>query len=247
MNFSKYHALLYLCMVPYALGAQTKQVTRQSLYWIRYYNQISLNESVTWHNEIENRRFFEHNQQHHFIAHSRLHLKLLENVDVALGMTYSLQSPQDPNSESNLKVPEIRPAQEINYSIPITRKITLQNRIRIEERFINKNDGEVLMDGYDFNFRFRYRLQATYKLNKEDAKVSTILRIGDELMINAGAKIIHNHFDQNRVYIGLEQGLHKNFSVELGYFHWYQQRSNGYQFFDRDIVRLTIHHKFKLY
>jgi hypothetical protein len=65
-------------------------------------------------------------------------------------------------------------------------------------------------------------------------------------MVNAGDKIIYNQFDQNRVYAGIEQGLNKKFTIELGYLHWYQQRASGYQFFDRDIIRLTIYHKIKL-
>lgn len=230
----------------FGLYAQTKQVTKQSLYWIRYYNQLSINKKWTWHNEFEDRRFFENNQQHHFIVHSRLHYKFLKNADISFGLTYSLQSPQDPNSTSVLVVPEIRPVQEINYSNPISKKLTIQHRIRIDERFIHKNDSKVLLDGYDFNFRIRYRLQASYKLSKEESKTPTTLKLADELMVNAGNRIVYNQFDQNRIYAGIEQGLSKNFAVELGYLHWYQQRASGYQFFDRDIIRLTIYHKIKL-
>jgi hypothetical protein len=242
----KRYLLPLFCLLHFGLQAQTKQVINQSLYWVRYYNQLSINKKMTWHNEFEDRRFFENNQQHHFIMHSRLHYKILQNADVAFGLTYSLQSPQDPNSTSDLVVPEIRPVQEINYSNPITKKLTIQHRLRIDERFIHKNDSKVLLDGYDFNFRFRYRLQASYKFSKEESKTTTTLKVADELMLNAGDKIVYNQFDQNRVYVGVEQGLNKNFAIELGYLHWYQQRASGYQFFDRDIIRLTIYHKIKL-
>jgi hypothetical protein len=242
----KTHLLPLLFLLHFGLKAQTKQVTNQSLYWVRYYNQLSINKKWTWHNEFEDRRFFENNQQHHFIMHSRLHYKILQNADVAFGLTYSLQSPQDPNSISDLVVPEIRPVQEINYSNPTTKRLIIQHRLRIDERFIHRNDGKELLDGYDFNFRFRYRIQVSYKLSKEKSKTPTTLKVADELMVNAGDKIIYNQFDQNRVYAGIEQGLNKKFAIELGYLHWYQQRASGYQFFDRDIIRLTINHKIKL-
>ena len=223
-----------------------KSVINQSLYWLRYYNQFAINKNWTWHNEIDDRRFFKNNKQHHLIVHSRLHYKIYKNADLAFGLTYSLQSPQEPNSNTDLVVPELRPVQEINLSNPLGKRFTLQQRLRIEERFLHKNNGIVLLEGYAFNFRFRYRLQGSYKINKEEANNPTILKVADELMINAGSKIIYNQFDQNRIYAGLEQGINKNISIELGYLHWYQQRATGNQFFDRDIIRFTLYHKIKL-
>ena len=75
-----------------------KQIDHQSLYWIRYYNQLSLDARLNWSNEIEDRRFLHNSRQHHLILHSRLHYKLNKNTDLGLGFTYSLQSPQDPES-----------------------------------------------------------------------------------------------------------------------------------------------------
>jgi hypothetical protein len=238
--------LLLVLLNSITAKSQTKQVTNQSLYWMRYYNQLSLNEKWTWHNEIDTRRFLVNSKHHHLIMHSRIHYKFYKNVDAALGFTYSLQDPQDPYSESNLTIPELRIVQEINQNNPITNKFSIQHRVRIDERFFRKNDGKELLEGYDFNFRFRYRFQATYKLLEQENKNATTLKVADEIMINAGKNIVYNHFDQNRIYAGVEQGLSKNFSVELGYMYWYQQRASGYQFFDRDIIRLTFYHKIKI-
>lgn len=245
MYLTRWLIILLLILLNIVVKAQ-KIVSHQSLYWIRYYNQLSLNKKITWHNEIEDRRFFENNRQHHFIIHSRLHYKIYPNTDIVFGLTYSLQSPQDPNSLLNLVVPEIRPVQEINFSNQISKRLSIQQRLRIDERFIHKNNGKELIEGYDFNVRFRYRLQANYKFNNENSKLQTTLKVADELMINAGSKIIYNQFDQNRIYVGIEQGFSKHLSAELGYLHWYQQRASGNQFFDRDIIRLTLYHKIKL-
>ncbi|MBC7746119.1 MAG: DUF2490 domain-containing protein, partial [Flavobacterium sp.] len=136
-------ALLIFLLMPFGANGQ-RTVTNQSLYWLRYYDQLSFNTKWTWHNEIENRRFFEKNTQHHLIIHSRLHYKILKNADVALGLTYSLQSPQNPNSSLDLVVPEKRLVQEINLSNPLSNRFTLQQRFRIDERFIRKNNGSDL-------------------------------------------------------------------------------------------------------
>src|SRR4028119_506510 len=89
--------LLLVIFLKPAAEAQ-KTVTNQSLYWLRYNNQLTINKKWTWNNEIDDRRFFENSRQHHLIMHSRLHYKIFRNFDVAFGLTYSLQSPQDPNS-----------------------------------------------------------------------------------------------------------------------------------------------------
>jgi hypothetical protein len=136
--------------------------------------------------------------------------------------------------------------QEVNLGNPLTKRLIIQQRLRIDERFIHKNNGKELLDGYDFNFRFRYRLQVTYRINKLEATNATILKLSDELIVNAGKNIVYNHFDQNRIYVGIEQGINKTISAELGYLHWYQQRASGNQFFDRDIIRFTLNHKIKL-
>ena len=240
-----FFSLLLLILVNFGAMAQ-KQVTSQALYWTRYYNQLHINKNMSWHNEFDNRRFFDKNKQHHLIIHTRLHYKFIKNADAAVGMTYSLQSPQDPILSSGLIIPELRPNQEINLSNPYSKKFTLNQRLRIDERFIRKNNGTVLLSGYDFNFRFRYRLQATYKLSKDEDQTPTVLKLADEIMINAGKRIVSNHFDQNRIYAALEQGIYKNITAELGYLYWFQQRASGNQFFDRDIIRFTLNHKINL-
>lgn len=246
MNFKKWLWVLFLILFQNKIGAQTKQVTNQSLYWVRYYNQLSFNNKWTWHNEIDERRFFENNRQQQLIMHSKLHYSFLKNADIAVGFTYSLQSPQDPNATNQLVIPELRPVLELNFNTPITTKLSIQQRIRMDQRFIHANNGKELSDGYDFNCRFRYRLQLSYKLTSDINKLPLTLKLQNEFMLNIGKNFINNQFDQNRIYAGFEQEFNKNFSVELGYLYCYQQRASGYQFFNRDIIRLTIYHKIKL-
>lgn len=68
----------------------------------------------------------------------------------------------------------------------------------------------------------------------------------EELLINAGKMIVKNTFDQNRLYAGLQWGLNPNVAFEMGYLNSFQQRANGEDYFDRDIIRLSFIHKLKL-
>jgi hypothetical protein len=103
-----------------------------------------------------------------------------------------------------------------------------------------------LAEGYDFNFRFRYRLQLSFILGRTDAKNKTTVKLSEELMVNAGKSIILNLFDQNRLFLCVEQGIGKGISAEIGYLHWFQQRPSGIDFFERDIIRFTFYHKINL-
>jgi hypothetical protein len=224
-----------------------KTVINQSLYWLRYNAQLNITKKLYWNNDIEERRFFEHNRHHHLIIHSRLHYKIKKNTEAAAGITYSLQSPHDPDAISRLTVPEIRPVQQLTMVNKLNTRFAIEHRVRVDERFIRKNNGTELLPGYDFNFRFRYRLQANYRINKkENYRTPTVLKLANEVMFNAGRNIVHNKFDQNRIYFSVDQGIKPNVSVELGYIRWYQKRASGVEYFDRDIFRLSIHHKINL-
>jgi Protein of unknown function (DUF2490) len=241
-NISITISLLLLLRVVFG---QKKESINQELYWTRYYNQLTINNKWVWHHEIDNRRFFENNRQHHLILHSHLHYKFIPNADVSVGLTYSRQSPHDANSTSTLVTPEIRPFQEINLTQSLSKRLAISQRFRIDERFIHKNNGKELLDGYDFNVRLRYRLQAVVTFGDQKKRIKAF-KVFDEIMINSGNNIVLNQFDQNRIYTAFEFGLTKHLSTELGYMYWHQQRNTGYQFFNRNILRFTLYHRLSI-
>ena len=65
-------------------------------------------------------------------------------------------------------------------------------------------------------------------------------------MINAGKNIIFNTFDQNRIYAGLQYGISSAVALELGYLNSFQQRATGVDYFDRNIIKVSIFHKLKI-
>lgn len=223
--------------------AQTKQVTHQTLYWLRYYNQWTIKPGWVWHNEIENRRFINPHRQHHLIMHSRLHYTINKSWELGAGVTYSLQSPQNPEITNPLVVPEIRLVQVVTYSLPLTTNVALQQRLRLDERFLRKNDGTNLLQGYDFRLRLRYRLQLAYPLSSKEAHNPFTAKLSDEIMFHLIKTAITPVFDQNRLYMGIEKQWSKQLSTELGLLHWYQQNSTNNRFFERAIMRLTVYHR----
>jgi hypothetical protein len=239
--FFWFWGILSLGLAPARARGQT--VTRQALYWTRYYLQTSLSPRLTLHLEADNRRFVQPHAHHHLIAHGRLHYRLGRRADVAAGLTYSRQSPQLPGS-GGLTVPEWRPVQEANLSQPLGQRLALGHRLRTDERFIRRNGPEGLQPGHDFTLRLRYRLQLTWRLSPKAKKTGWwMAKLADELMVNPIRPEALPFFDQNRIYAGLEYGFSPRLSVEVGYLHWYQQRPSSKDYFARDIVRFTLYHK----
>ncbi|MCP9749180.1 DUF2490 domain-containing protein [Lacihabitans sp. CS3-21] len=239
VDFSKKirSVLVIILFIPFAVFSQTN-VTHQNLFWMRAMVQSNLNKKLFLINEIDNRRFYEGNTQHHTIQHNHLHFRINPSVDIAIGQTFSWQNPQFPDATVKLTVPEIRPFQELNAVQKINKKIVFSTRVRVDERFIRKNDGSQLLEGYNFNIRYRLRLQYQFFLWK---KQNANLKISNELMVNSGKNV--NFFDQNRIYIAYEHSFTNKFSAELGYLRWYQQRAQFDTYFQRDIVRLTLFKK----
>jgi Protein of unknown function (DUF2490) len=225
---------IYLVCFHFSAFAQ-KNVSHQNLFWMRAMLQTNLSTRFFLINEIDNRRFYAGNTQHHTIQHSHLHFKINPNFDIAWGQTFSWQNPHFPDAAVKLRVPEIRPFQEMNASQVLSKRVVFSTRLRVDERFIRKTNGSELMDGYNFNLRYRLRLQYQFLVGK-NKKGS--LELSDELMINSGKNV--NFFDQNRVYLAYEHNFPNQLSAEIGYLRWFQQRAQFDTYFQRDILRFTI-------
>ncbi len=242
MKTFKFFCLLLMCFVSRA--QQKKNVDHQSILWTRYYNQLTLNHKWTIHTEFDNRIFIKPVEENLFVFRTQGKYKINEQLEIGAGFAYFAVATQIPEITNDFKIPEYRIQQDITLKNSIG-KFILNQRLQIEERFIHKANKLELLHGTTFSFRFRYRIQADCTLWKKENLYLKAL-FSDEIMINAGKEIIKNTFDQNRIYAALQYGINKNIAFEIGYLKSFQQRSSGTDYFDRDIIRLSIFHKIKL-
>jgi hypothetical protein len=61
----------------------------------------------------------------------------------------------------------------------------------------------------------------------------------------AETKLSKNTFDQNRVYSSTSR-VSPAVALELGYLNSFQERANGVDYFNRDIIRFSFIHKVKI-
>jgi opacity protein-like surface antigen len=237
--------IFFLLLISFVSKAQTeKNIDHQSLLWTRYYNQLTINSKWSIHSEFDNRIFLNPTEENLYALRVQGRYKINSNIDVGAGYANFSVATQNPEITNDFKIPEYRAQQDITWKQEFG-NFTLNQRFQAEERFIRNANKEELLPGTAFYWRFRYRLQGEYSCWKKGNQYLKAI-VNDELMINAGKKIVYNIFDQNRIYAGLQYGLNKNIALELGYLKNFQQRSSGVDYFDRDIIRFTFFHKIKL-
>lgn len=237
--------IFFLLLVSIIGRAQTEKIVdHQSLLWTRYCNQLTINSKWSIHTEFDNRIFINPVEENLYLIRIQGRYKINKDVDLGAGVSYFSVATQIPEVTNDFRIPEYRIQQDITWKKEYG-KFTLNQRFQVEERFIKNANKKEILPGNSYAWRFRYRLQGEYFCwEKENQYLKAI--VYDEIMINAGEDVVYNTFDQNRIYAALQYGVNKNIALELGYLHSYQQRANGYEYFDRDIIRFTLFHKIKL-
>ena len=223
-----------------------KNVENQQLLWYGYYNKLQINQNWVLKSEVQERHFYQPLVQHQLVFRTNLDRRILDDINVSLGFVVFLQSPNDPESESTLMVPELR----TDFGFNAKKKykyFNVNQRFKVEARFFHQTENNELVGGYQFsNFRMRYQLGLDIPLIKKQDAEKLILKIKDEVMFNFGKNIVKNVFDQNRMYIGLNYPMNKNLAFEAGYLNWFQQRPSGTDFYNRDIIRFSVFHTINL-
>nr|WP_315231848.1 DUF2490 domain-containing protein [uncultured Flavobacterium sp.] len=237
--------IIFFLFVSVLCQAQTeKNIDHQSILWTRHNNQLVLNEKWSLHSEFDNRVFLKPVKENLYVIRIQGRYKINEHLEAGIGFAHFSVATQEPEVSYDFKIPEYRGQQDLTWKLNAN-KVTLLQRFQAEERFIHNANKESLLPGSTFTWRFRYRLQADYIFwKKENQFLKTIL--SDEIMFNVGKTIIKNTFDQNRIYAALQYGINKNIALELGYLNSFQRRTNGINYFNRDIIRFSIFHKIKL-
>lgn len=215
-----------------------KNIETQDLIWTRYSLKLKIKDPYQIKQELEERTYWFPWRQHQFLSRTLLERKLAQGWSAALGITYSMQSlPNDPTIRITENITELRPQVEISYNQILSDKISLNHRYWSEFRFFEQSD-----NSFDYsNNRTRYKLELGYT---PSSKIT--LKIYDEILLNIGGNIVHNVFNQNRYGASIQYMPVENFGVELSYFNSFQERPSGVDFYNRNIIRFTIHQTINL-
>lgn len=238
MLMGRFRNIFFMLCIASEIFAQKQFINQHSpLLWTRYHATLQFSKKTFWVSEFDNRIFASNFNQNQFITHHHFHYRFNNNIESSAGITYSFINFREPDTQTGFITPEIRPFQELYVRQNLTKNWRIQHRFRNEQRFFRNTNGKELLDGYTYNGRARYQVAIGYKFAPKWE-----LRANDELFINHGKNIIFNTFDHNRTYGGLAFQPKPSLTAELGYLKSIQQRSNGYEFVERNHIRFSIFH-----
>ncbi len=221
-------------ILAYSLLWGQKEIIHQQQVWYKYSLKIPIGDRWQVRQEIDDRNFYHPYRQSQFLTRTHLQRNLGKGWDVALGFAYFKHSlPQDPDVSDFTNYGELRPSFEIANLHKINEKFHLHHRYWTELRYFQQPD-----DTYTFGtVRMRYKLELGYDLSE---KFSFL--VFDEIQFNLSNKITYNVFDQNRIGVAAMYSPVRNIGFELMYINWFQQTTAGDVFYNRDIIRVALHH-----
>ncbi len=167
--------------------------------------------------------------------------------DVRLTAAYAYVHTFPGPGHANIGLPEHRPWQQVLWYTRYP-KVRLTQSFRLEERYRRKTltDNE-LGEGYNFSWRLRYNFWFYTPLTKKQFEPGGLqFLVNNEIFISFGKNIVYNHYDQNRLFVGLVYQINKQAQLHGGYMNLYQQLPTGDQFRNQHTVRVFYFHNFDL-
>jgi hypothetical protein len=220
-----------------------KNITTKEQLWLAYFNQTRITSKFGIWADIHWRtsdHFIKDKFQ--FITHNGLTYFFSDNLRLTSGYTYSYIYPDGGKPGR----PEHRPWQQLWWRQNYDRFQTLQ-WIRFEQRFRRKEQGDHLVEGYNFNYRLRYNLALFIPLKGKKMTAKTpFIAVMDEIFINLGKEITSNYFDNNRFFIGLGYQFTSHLNAQLGYMNLFQEQANGKDFVNTNAIRFFVFHTLDL-
>jgi len=139
----------------------------------------------------------------------------------------------NPAEEEREPISELRWAVRL-YQEQRFRRAIYTNRYSLEQRWRDLANNHV----YQPNWRVRYQARLEFPLKASWLHLPLSLVVFDEVFIHFGKAVKNNPnvFDQNRIYAGFNYGLSKNVKFGLGYIYQIQQRNNGKEFDQANVL-----------
>jgi hypothetical protein len=221
-----------------ALTAQ-HTTTHANMLWFNYNNNIRINNKWSLANEVQMRTRNWAERWSQFAVRTGVGYKLNDKLTLSAGMAwfstvrYFNGSPVLPN--------EWRPWQEIAYKIP-GNKFDFSQRLKTEQRFLQRIVSGKKAGDYVYRFRLRYRFEFSFPLKKEKINAS----IGNEVMINPGHFSDSLLFDQNRTFFITDFILSKSTSFQFQFIKLFQWQAADRILDNQNVFRFSIHQRFAL-
>lgn len=229
-------AVQLYCTITFSQATQ-KQIYRNSYTWVSVNSNFFLNKYwfLMADAHLRENDFFA--SRSFIFGRVGLGYQINKNLSAAAGYGNLLLAPSTPGWLTDAD--ESRFFEQLQLTTSYG-KLKLLQRLRIEQRWQQKIINDKKTGDNKYTNRFRYLLSATYPVFKK--AVLPQLTLSDELMLQSGADVVYNLFDQNRFFIGIKQKINNNLSFDAGYMRIFQQKNNGGSYTLSNAYRLFFYY-----
>jgi hypothetical protein len=218
------------------LFAQHKTV-HVNMLWFNYNNTVELNSKWSVVNDVQLRTRDWAKQWSVGAVRSGVSYRINNKFAVAAGFTWfgNMRYISDTAVLAN----EWRPWQEASLQLH-TGKGLLVQRIRTEERFLQKLSGTAKTNNFEKRFRVRYRIE--YTLPPINKKIE--LHAGNEVMVNMNYINDNRFFDQNRLFALINYKTSPSTFVQFQFIKLFQWQAAANTMEDQNVFRFSVHQFF---
>jgi hypothetical protein len=215
----KYFYLFLLYLLPDCSFAQNDRVhDHNTIAWTQVFATIKLNKKWDVLAEYQWRRTEGFKQWQQSLARTSLQYSINNQLSAGVGYGWIETFPYgDYPVAANGTFPEHRIHEQLQLKNTFG-KLTLSQRLRIEQRWVGRRMPieEREIGDWVFSHRFRYLLRFQFPI-VQGAAFNLYTAAADEVFVSAGKNVGGNTFDQNRLLLLLGSRLNKNVALEAGY------------------------------
>ena len=231
-------ALALLPTTAYVQQLPPKEVTHFTQFWTSINANARVSDKWSILADFHMRRNSFLKEPGFYLIRTGAAFRLRPNIAVAAGYAH-LWSAGEKIGRNYYYLNENRAYEQAILTHPAG-KITMLHRFRNEQRWIEYTVNGTPSGGFRFTNRVRYLLSLRIPLS-DNPKYPQLL-LADEIMLHFGKAVTQSNFEQNRIFVGINQPLSKSVSFDLGYMYIYQLRINGYQYNVSNVIRLFFYY-----
>jgi len=230
------YTLFITVLTSFKLFSLTTINDPKNMLWFGYFQQLKLKPKWSLSSDIQFRTRDAMKTYSQALFRTGLNYTINEKVSITAGFAHFRFFITNSITRS-----EWRPWQEIGYNNEFN-KIKIKQRLRMEQRFNETAIDKKPSGNFQFNWRFRYKMELSYLIGKIINK-ECYFTLGNEVMINVGKAIKKKIYDQNRLAIGfiLQISNQLLFQPQYMYINQYNSKINTTE--NYHVLRLNLIHK----
>lgn len=214
-------ALLSLCCGPAASAQQKNQAIDSSKsFWLAYVGEHPISQRWDLHLEAQVFWYGPAEKTELIFLRPGFRREFSHGISVQITYAYFLKYPAITNASTTLS--EHRISEDFQWKHPLlgegTKRLMLTHRLRAEQRFQARDNGNDHNEGWQYAERFRYRLTATIPLPGNTTVVrADYVSLYNEVFVNFGPHSAKHGLDQNIAAGAVGWNVTPKLQFEIGY------------------------------